>query len=298
MPKTPKQSGKLEKVAELAMRLGGKPLADYGSARSRHDFTQRQLMSCLILRAYLKTTYRGLLEVLDGHNRLRAVLGMEDKLPHSTPLQKFGTRSEVLKIADAMIAQIGQAALRVQGRKESEVAVAVDATGMESSVASAHYLSRSGQQRRRWVKVSLVVVCGLLFPTGMVLGWGPSSDKSDAPALLEKALEVPVNLLPQKLYGDAGDDADWIHAYCREEHGVEAIIKPATCRSDGTLGGTSRPKMTKTKLQRSGYGQRWHIESFFSGLKRTTGSALSARKDLTLHHEAALRVLAYTLNRR
>ena len=103
--------------------------------------------------------------------------------------------------------------------------------------------------------------------------------------------------VPQRLYGDAGYDAAWIHAYCREEHGVEAIIKPATCRSDGTLGGTYRSKMTKTKLKRSGYGNRWQIESFFSGLKRTTGSALSARKDLTLHHEAAFRVLAYTLNR-
>jgi FAD/FMN-containing dehydrogenase len=40
----------VERVAELAMKLGGKQLADYGSARSRHDFTQRQLMACLILR--------------------------------------------------------------------------------------------------------------------------------------------------------------------------------------------------------------------------------------------------------
>jgi hypothetical protein len=298
MAKTTTQSGKLEKVAELAMRLGGKHLADYGSARSRHDFTQRQLMSLLILRAYLKTTYRGLVELLEGHSRLRAVLGMQDKLPHYTTLQKFSARSAVLKIADAMIAQIGQAALRAQGRKQAEVSVAVDATGMETSVASAHFVSRSGRQRRRWVKVSLVVVCGLLFPTGMVLGWGPSSDKSDAPEVLEKSFAVPLDALPQRLYGDAGYDADWIHAYCREEHGVEAIIKPATCRSDGTLGGTYRSKMTKTKLKRSGYGNRWQVESFFSGLKRTTGSALSARKDITLHHEAAFRVLAYTLNRR
>jgi hypothetical protein len=43
-------------------------------------------MSCLILRAYLKTTYRGLLEILAGHAWLRAVLGMEEKLPHFTTL--------------------------------------------------------------------------------------------------------------------------------------------------------------------------------------------------------------------
>jgi len=33
-----------ERVASLAMRLGGRRLADYGATVSRHDFTQRQLM--------------------------------------------------------------------------------------------------------------------------------------------------------------------------------------------------------------------------------------------------------------
>jgi len=42
----PKESAKakvpkLERVAELAMHLGGQHLAEYGSARSRQDFTQR-----------------------------------------------------------------------------------------------------------------------------------------------------------------------------------------------------------------------------------------------------------------
>jgi hypothetical protein len=32
-------------VAELALRLGGKHLANYGSVRSRHGFTERQLMA-------------------------------------------------------------------------------------------------------------------------------------------------------------------------------------------------------------------------------------------------------------
>ena len=46
----------IQKVADWAMRVSRPSLADYGATRSRHDFTQRQLMSCLILRAYLKTT--------------------------------------------------------------------------------------------------------------------------------------------------------------------------------------------------------------------------------------------------
>ena len=50
----------VERVVELAMRLGGGHLTDFGATRCRHDFTQHQLMACLIVRAYLKTTYRGL----------------------------------------------------------------------------------------------------------------------------------------------------------------------------------------------------------------------------------------------
>lgn len=78
-------------------------MADYGATRSRHDFTQRQLMACLILRAYLKTTYRGVLELLAVSPKLRQVLGLQDKLPHYTTLQKFSARSQVSAIADAMI---------------------------------------------------------------------------------------------------------------------------------------------------------------------------------------------------
>jgi len=65
----------IERVATLAMKLGLRHLADYGATRSRHDFTQRQLMACLILRVYLKATYRGVLELLSVSPSLRAVLG-------------------------------------------------------------------------------------------------------------------------------------------------------------------------------------------------------------------------------
>jgi hypothetical protein len=203
-----------------------------------------------------------------------------------------------LDIADALIARIGQVALRRQAKIEDEVAVAMEATGMETTVARAHFVSRAGRQRRHWVKLSMSVVCGCLFPLGLVMGWGPTNDKRGAPVQLTKNLDQPLDCLPQRLYGDAGYDADWIHAYCREEWGVESIIKAACHRAEGKLGGTYRSKMTKPHLKQRGYGRRWEIESFFSGLKRTTGSALLARTETNLLQKAAFRVLAYTLNRR
>jgi len=288
---------KIERVAMLTMKLSERHLSEYGSYKSRKDFTQKQLMTLLVLRAYLKTTYRGLVDILAGHQKLRESLGMESKLPHYTTLQKFSARSHVLEIADAMIAQIGEAALRLQGRKEKEVAVAIDATGMETTTASAHFMSRAGRVHRKWAKASVVLVCGCLFPLGLAMGWGPSNDKCQAGELLDKSLEKPLDCLPQYLYGDAAFDADWIHAQCREEWGVESIIKPARTREDGSLGGSYRASMTPEYLKTKGYGRRWHIESFFSALKRTTGSALTARTNDNLLKEASIRVLAYTLNR-
>ena len=46
-------------VARLSMRLPGRYMQPYSHAKSPKKFTQSQLMTCLILQTYLKTTYRG-----------------------------------------------------------------------------------------------------------------------------------------------------------------------------------------------------------------------------------------------
>lgn len=281
----------IQRVASLAMKLGARHLADYGSTRSRHDFTQRQLMACLILRAYTKTTYRGVLELLAVSLSLREELGLQDKLPHYTTLQKFGARSQVLEIADAMIRQIGQAAFR--GSRQPSAA-AMDATGMETTTASAHFQCRRGGQRRKWVKISTVVLSGSLLPMSLVMGWGPTNDKCQAKSLMAKAQTVA---MPDTLYADAGYDAEWIHVQCREEWGAESVIKPARHRADGKRNGIWRSGMSKNYLKKMAYGKRWAVETFFSGLKRTMGSMLLSRKPNQLLKEAAFRVLAYTLRR-
>jgi hypothetical protein len=281
----------IERVAALAMQLGSRHLADYGATRSRHDFTQRQLMACLILRAYTKTTYRGVLELLSISPSLRRELGLEDKLPHYSTLAKFSSRSQVLEIADAMIRSIGQAAF---GQRPEPTAAAMDATGLETTTASAHFQCRRGGERRKWVKVSTIILCGSLLPMSLVMDWGPTNDKCQAKSLLSKAQTVA---MPDTLYADAGYDAEWIHVQCREEWGAESVIKPAVHRADGKRNGIWRSGMSKNYLEKMEYGRRWAVETFFSGLKRTMGSMLTSRHPSQLLKEAAFRVLAYTLRR-
>lgn len=281
----------IERVAELAMRLSQPYLADYGATRSRHDFKQRQHMSCLVLRAYLRTTFRGVVETLAGNERLRACLGLEAKLPHFTTLQKFSARSQVAAIAQQIIARIGQAALQAGGAQEP---AAMDSTGLDTSGPSAYFQTRRGRRHRGYIKVSAIVLCTSLFPLAVVLDRGPSNDRVQVPELLRQAQAVGK---PAQLLADAGYDAEWIHARCREVWGVESIIVPNGQRADGQRNGRWRAQMSVEHMRQRGYGKRWGIETFFSALKRTTGTALSTRTPATQLAEAAIRVLAYVLRR-
>jgi len=291
MNKTARGPQTIEQVAALSMQLGSRHLADYGANTSRHDFTQRQLMACLILRAYTKTTYRGVLELLAVSPSLRQELGLGDKLPHYSTLAKFSARSQVLEIADAMIRTIGKAAFR---QTTEPTAAAMDATGLETTTASAHFQCRRGGQRRKWVKISTIILCGSLLPMSLVMDWGPTNDKCQAQDLIGKAQSVA---MPDTLYADAGYDAEWIHVQCRQVWGAESVIKPAMHRADGKRNGIWRSGMSKNYLVKMEYGKRWAVETFFSGLKRTMGSMLTSRKPTQLLKEAAFRVLAYTLRR-
>jgi hypothetical protein len=282
----------IEQVAEMAMRLGGRHLTDYGATRSRHDFTQRQLMSCLILRAYLKTTYRGVIDLLASSASVRQCLGLSDKLPHYTTLQKFSARSQVLAIVQKLIATIGRSA--AAGQTDAPTAAAMDATGLARTTVSDYFTSRRGRRFRRWVKVSVVVFCGSLLPLALEVALKPTHDCVHAGSLLAQAQEVA---RPDRLYADAGYDAEWIHEHCRQQWGVESVIPAVQRRADGMLGGKWRAQMRPEYLKKAGFGKRWAVESFFSGLKRTMGSALSARKPHQMVAEAAFRVLAYALRR-
>lgn len=281
----------IERVAELAMKLSRPHMADYGATRSRHDFTQRQLMTCLVLRAYLKTTYRGVLDVLSASASLRQCLGLTEKVPHFTTLQKFSARSNVLAIAQKLVAVIGQCAAQQKG---ASCEVAMDATGLARTTVSDYFCSRRGRRFRRWVKVSIVVVCGSLLPVALVVDLNPTHDCAHAPDLLGQTRAM---VQPKRLFADAGYDAEWIHVECRESWGVESVIPSIQRRADGKIGGKWRSRMTPKRLQKAGFGRRWAVESFFSALKRTMGSALSARKPEQMVAEAAFKVLAYALRR-
>ena len=273
-------------VASMALRCSRRCLASYACPKSRQDFTQPQLMACLVLKAYLRQTYRGLCEVLELSAPLREALGLE-KVPHFTTLQKFAAKEGVAEVIGGLIGQV----LAEAGRLDRRAEVAVDSTGMQIGQASMHYRARSGRRGGRYVKLSVAVLCGALLPAALVADLGPSPDLTQMPAVLEQA---GGRVRVASLYADRGYDAEWVHRRVREELGGRSWIPPVVRTRDGTIKTPYRAQMARLP---EAYGRRWHAESFFGGLKRSTLSTLASRLPRTLLTEASIKVLAYAIRR-
>lgn len=279
---------RMVRMAAIALSLGRRRLAPYSSVKSRRDFTQPQLMACLVLKVAMKTDYRGLVEQLELCPALRRALGLQ-KVPHCTTLQKFMAREGVEPVMHAMLGEL----LKDLGvSPDSPVELAADSTGLQSGVASEHYRTRRGTsgKARRYVKVSVMVVCGLLVPAALVVDMGPSSGMRQMPALMEQA---GARARPRLLLADRGYDAEWVHRACRERWDAGCLIP---VRREAGKAVRSRYRAAQGALP-AAYGRRWHAEAYFSGLKRTTLATLAGRSVRTMITEATLKVLTYAIHR-
>ena len=81
-------------------------LAADGYLKSPIKFSLSQLMTCLVLQAYLKKTYRGVVDFLVASSQELCDAIGQKKLPYNSTLKRFGDRSNVAEIAETMITGI------------------------------------------------------------------------------------------------------------------------------------------------------------------------------------------------
>ena len=277
----------LLEVAQLALTVSRKYLAAYGHAKSPRRFTQPQLMACLVLKAYTKSTYRGIVDLLDASDKLQNALGLK-RIPNYSTLQKFSERVANPQILDALLAEVFKIAGPQEGSGE---AAAIDSTGFSPTPASVYYRGKVGKASRHFIKVSLVVCLPTLLAVSMAVNFGPTSDLKEAAGLLWKTGQ---RFLPMTLYADKGYDAEWMHMWSRRYWGARSVIPPVIRTADGSIETPYRRMMHPLPKD---YGRRSGIESYMSGLKRSCGGSLTTRKQGTMFTEAAMRVLAYTIRR-
>lgn len=72
-------------LAKLALKEAEKAVPKYSDEKSRKDFTQSQIFAILVLKAFFKTDYRGIIEFLEELSDLRKALKLR-KVPHYSTL--------------------------------------------------------------------------------------------------------------------------------------------------------------------------------------------------------------------
>ena len=91
MAKRPAMTKSPMVLAKLALKTAQDTMPPYSDIRSRHDFTQAQIFTILVLRQFFKTDYRGIIRILQEHQNIKDILNMNN-LPHFTTLQKAQQR--------------------------------------------------------------------------------------------------------------------------------------------------------------------------------------------------------------
>ncbi|MEN6450093.1 MAG: transposase, partial [Thermoguttaceae bacterium] len=249
-------------------------LPAYSHRSSPKKFTQHQLFACLVLKAFLKTDYRGLMACLQDAAAWCEAIELEN-VPHYTTFQKAAQRLlRAAPVADLLNETVGQ----IMGRKRRVPLAAIDSTGLESRHTSRYVIHRCSRtpnlyqttQYTRYPKLGLLVDCSNHLVLGYLTDQGPKPDIRDlAPTLAGVAPHVRLEWLT----ADAGYDSESNHRLCRDERGIRTLIPPKHGRPTTKPANGRYRRLMQTRFDQARYGQRWQVETVVSMIKRRLGSA-------------------------
>jgi hypothetical protein len=271
-------------------------LPAYSHRSSPKKFTQHQLFACLVLKAFLKTDYRGLTACLQDAAAWCEAIELEN-VPHYTTFQKAARR---LLHASPVMELLNETVEQIMGRKRRVPLAAIDSTGLESRHTSRYFIHRRSRepnlyqttQYTRYPKLGLLVDCSNHVVLGYLADQGPKPDIRDlGPTLRQTSPHVRLEWLT----ADAGYDSESNHRMCRDERGIRTLIPPRHGRpTDKPASGHYR-RLMQTRFDKRRYGQRWQVETVVSMIKRRLGSATTGRSYWSRRRDLMLMVLAHNI---
>ena len=286
------------RVFQVAYEAACQALPAYRHKFSPKEFTQPQLLACLVLKEFARLDYRGLAEHLADHPDLGRLIDLKS-IPHYTTFQKAADRllraAPARKLFDAVLDR----ALRDKVRKRRVPLAAVDGTGLESRHVRRYYVKRraktgTGTQETtysKYPKVVLVNDCHSHLVLAAVPGRGPASDLVRFKAALEQAAG---RARIGTLLADADFDGEWVHEHVRS-YGIRTLIPPERGRPSAKPPAGRWRRRMKQRFDKKKYGQRWQAETVNSMIKRRLGSALRARSYWSQCREIILRVITHNV---
>lgn len=286
-------------VALVAYETAKRSFPPYHHPKSPKKFTQAQLFSCLVLKEFFKTDYRGIVGILDDSSDLRKTLELKS-LPHYTTLQKAARRLTGKGPLDRLMDEILDASTDMKLMSDMIRLSAVDSTGFESHHVSSYFVRRRAKgggniqetTYSRFPKVGIVIDRDSYLVLAGIPSWGPSPD------ILHWKTAIQETTKRRKLHtllADAGYDSEEAHRFAREDHGIRSIIPNRIGRPTTKLPTGKYRRIMATEFDKELYGQRWNIETVNSIIKRRLGSFLRARTYWSQMREMMLRLFVYNV---
>jgi Transposase DDE domain len=258
------------RVAREAFRTAERILPYYAHRFSPHVYCQPQLFTCLVLKTFFKTDYRGIVAILEDMPELCALLQLKS-IPHFTTLQKASQRLLTVPRARRLLGHTVRCFFR---RRRRLPRVAFDSTGLDLGHRSAYFVRRRNGAKNRWqtvaysrfAKLEATIDCRSHLLVAVLVGRGPRPDVDRFVPLLEATM---ANVQPRSVLADAGYDSEPNHRYARERRGVRSFMPAKHGRPTYKPPSGRYRRQMKQRLNKSygSYGQRWQVETGISMVK-------------------------------
>jgi len=289
--------------ARVALAVATAVVPPFRHPRSKHVFTQPQLLAILCLMRYEDWTFREAEVRLAEHRELRRALRLR-RVPDYTTLCRFLARLDPADVALA-VAEIGR---RLPprpgppGGRRGGAIVAVDATGLTTGAVSTYFVRRleeaTGQRRSRahWLKWLIAIDTARRLIVAQDPHRGPLNDVRRLPGVLAG---LPAELAVAWVVADREFDREANHQYIHRVLGAESAIpvrRHGAPRPGAPVSGRYRAQMAQ-RFHTTAYGQRALSESVFSAVKRKLSPRAPGRSLATQCRQALVLGLAYNVYR-
>jgi len=180
-----------------------------------------------------------------------------------------------------------------------DLIIAIDSTGMKVTNRG-EWIRHKWKTRKGWIKVHIAVD----VKTKKLLALRVTDERTGDGKMLKPLVEQVKRRGGKisRVYGDGGYDSRENFNYLAGK-GIEPVIKTRKNASTKARGSPSRARMVREvrKLGYEGwrdkykYGDRWMVETFFSGVKRVFGETVRSKTIEGIFKEVEMKLIFYNM---
>lgn len=287
----------------LLLILDTVPLPSLYKGKGRKPIPIRDIIICLSLKIYYKTSFRDIIGELRQHKN---ELGLE-KVPHFNTLRRYMVDPRITVILGILIVFIIQPIVAL------ETVFASDATGYGTSRKSEYYTvvvnshakkdaksKKLLQKKKKKDFVKLHVTIGT-FSQMVVCAVSTIGKRNDSTQLETMVKMVSSVFKIKEWLGDAGYLSRKACNLVTKQHGIPFFWPKSnsTAKSRGSYAWSDMITMFKNNLDffKKHYHQRSKVESVFSSIKNYFGSTVFSRRIEGQLNELLFKVMAYDICR-